>query len=111
RTDHRMESQELHLSTVFVASIQDEAGAGPLVLRNIRFRIIGDVYHLLRESGRHLRNALMTLGPNPPHLRLFFTGRVVPDDHAIGTAHYVDVARHSQLRGREPAYARVLALN
>jgi hypothetical protein len=87
-----MESCELYFFAVFVASNQDEARA--LVLRNIRFRIIRDVNHMFRESGRHLRQALVAVGAGPPHLRLFFTGRVVPDDNAIGTAHHVDVARH-----------------
>jgi len=94
RTDHRIESYELHFFAVFVASIQDEAGAGPLVLRNIRFGIIRDMNHLFGESGRHLRQALVAVGAGPPHLPLFFTGRVVPDDNAVGTAHHGDVARH-----------------
>jgi len=92
RTDHRIESYELHFFAVFVASIQDEGRA--LVLRNIHFRIIRDVNYLFRESGRHLRQALVAVGAGPPHLRLFFTGRVVPDDNAVGTAHHGDVARH-----------------
>jgi len=94
RTDHWIESCDLHFFAVFIASIQDEARTRPLVFRNIRFGIIRDVNHLFRECGRHLRQALAAIGAGPARLRLFFTSRVVPDNNAIGTAHHVDVARH-----------------